>query len=70
MNAKIMQAMGFGKEVAAKERGECPFCGKKLTDETPAKGKAKNEPQISGLCRSCVSSAFKSKKKKSVLKED
>lgn len=70
MNPKIMQAMGFGKEVAAKERGECPFCGKKIADEQFKDEKSKREAEISGLCQSCQNSVFGGPKKKAEKKAE
>ncbi|HSW57588.1 MAG TPA: hypothetical protein VLH15_04250 [Dehalococcoidales bacterium] len=51
MNKKIMQSLGFASEVAAVEKGLCPFCLKQVgafRDNLSEK-----EYKISGLCQQC-----------------
>lgn len=48
-----MKAMGFGKEVARVEKGECPFCGKAIMEGEFRDGKSAIEHEVSGLCQKC-----------------
>jgi hypothetical protein len=56
MNKDIMEKMGFGKEVARAEQGNCAACGK------PVKGfrdqASRLEHRISGLCQKCQDDTF------------
>lgn len=58
MNKRILQQTGFGEEVKAVERGECPLCKHKV-DETEFKDDVSlREFNISGLCQSCQDDIF------------
>lgn len=58
MNKRILQQAGFGEEVKAVERKECPICGIKIDmvafrDELSVK-----EYEISGICQKCQDEIF------------
>jgi C4-type Zn-finger protein len=59
MNKEIMKAAGFGPEVEAVERGECPFCGKTILVQVEFRNPlSKKEYGISGLCQTCQDKTF------------
>jgi uncharacterized CHY-type Zn-finger protein len=59
MNKKIMQAVGFGKEVKLAEQGKCPFCQKKFNPDTEFKNElSRREFEISSLCQTCQDRIF------------
>ena len=59
MNPELMKMAGFGPEVAAVEKGLCPFCGKKVGDADFEDGSISlREFQISGLCQNCQNETF------------
>ncbi len=55
MNEKIMEALGFQKEMDNVKQGKCPFCGTVITPEILDEMSPSdyNEYQISGLCSKC-----------------
>lgn len=59
INKDLMRKAGFGKEVEAVERGECPFCGKKVDEATEFVDElSRKEFKISGLCQKCQDETF------------
>ena len=58
MNKSIMAAMGFGKQVAMVEGGQCPLCGKKIKDAEFKDELSAKEYQISGMCQTCQDKIF------------
>lgn len=58
MNKEIMKAAGFGKETAAVEAGNCPFCGKKINMADFKDDESVREFKISGLCQGCQDKMF------------
>ena len=58
MNKRILHQAGFGEEVKAVERGDCPICGIKIDmvafrDELSVK-----EYEISGIRQKCQDDIF------------
>lgn len=58
MNKDIMWALGFGPEVHAVERGECPFCHKPVVQTEFRDERSRREFHISGLCQKCQDEVF------------
>ena len=60
MNKKIIQQLGFAKEVALVENGQCPFCLKYVVSgiESFKDLNSFKEFKISGLCQECQDSVF------------
>ena len=53
MNKEIMEACGFGREIALKEHGLCPFCRRSVNTEEFRDKLSAKEFTISGLCQDC-----------------
>lgn len=52
MNNNIMRSLGFGKEVALKSEGFCPFCKVAVNPATDFRDESsRKEFGISGLCQ-------------------
>ena len=58
MNREIMERLGFGREVALKEHGLCPFCRCAVDTATFADELSLREFGISGLCQDCQDKTF------------
>jgi hypothetical protein len=58
MNKTIMKKMGFGREVALKENGLCPFCRCSVDTQTFRDELNIKEFAISGLCQDCQDKTF------------
>lgn len=58
MNKKILQQFGFGEEVKAVERGDCPLCKRKVDKGEFRDELSHREFEISGLCQSCQDDIF------------
>lgn len=58
MNKKILQQVGFGEEVKAVERGDCPLCKRKVDRSEFRDELSRREFEISGLCQSCQDDIF------------
>ena len=58
MNKKLLESMGFGKEVERVESGLCPFCGKEVKQEDFRDDLSRKEFKISGLCQKCQDKMF------------
>jgi len=58
VNKKIMEAAGFGREVALVENGLCPFCRCAVDIDTFRDELSKKEFTISGLCQNCQDKTF------------
>lgn len=56
MNRKIMEAMGFNKELKRINAGFCPTCGKEIGAFRDAL--SKREFEISGMCQVCQDSIW------------
>ncbi len=62
MNKKIMEAVGFKKEIEKVEHGCCPFCNKKIDEEKDFRDSlSRKEFKISGLCQNCQDKIFGNK---------
>jgi len=57
MNKDLMRKMGFEKEMDEFDEGNCPLCGKRITEFRDEL--SKEEFKISGLCESCQDGVFK-----------
>jgi uncharacterized CHY-type Zn-finger protein len=58
MNKNIMEAAGFGDEVAEVEAGRCPFCHKEINMNSFKDALSLKEYYISGLCQNCQNQMF------------
>lgn len=58
MNKRILQQAGFGEEVKAVERGDCPLCKRKVDKDEFRDAISRREFEISGLCQSCQDDIF------------
>jgi len=58
MNKRILQQAGFGEEVKAVERGDCPLCKRKVDKDEFRDELSRKEFEISGLCQSCQDDIF------------
>ena len=59
MNKKIMEAMGFSKEVKKVENCVCPMCNGKINFESDFRDEVSfKEFKISGLCQMCQDNFF------------
>ena len=58
MNKRILQLAGFGEEVKAVERGDCPLCKHKVDKDEFRDELSRKEFEISGLCQSCQDDIF------------
>jgi hypothetical protein len=60
MNERIMQQLGFGRQVELKKKGKCVFCeedvdvSRDFTDD-----KSRREYEISGICQQCQDKTFR-----------
>lgn len=53
-----MKQAGFGEEVKAVERGDCPTCGDKVNLEDCRDELSRKEFKISGMCQRCQDKIF------------
>ena len=58
MNPELMKAAGFGKEVDAYQKKQCPFCNIHVKHESFRNPKSIREFEISGLCQECQDATF------------
>lgn len=58
MNKRILQQVGFSKEVKAVEQKECPICGIKIDMKAFRDKLSVKEYAISGLCQKCQDDIF------------
>lgn len=58
MNKDLMRNAGFSKEVESVEKGDCPFCGKKIFKGSFRDAISMREYGISGLCQNCQDEFF------------
>ena len=58
MNKRILQLAGFGEEVMAVERGDCPLCKRKVNKDEFRDELSRKEFEISGLCQLCQDEIF------------
>ena len=58
MNKRILQLAGFGEEVKAVERGDCPLCKRKVNKDEFRDELSHKEFKISGLCQLCQDEIF------------
>lgn len=58
MNKRILQQAGFGEEVKAVERKECPICGIKIDMAAFRDELSVKEYEISGICQKCQDEIF------------
>ena len=58
MNKRILQQVGFGEEVKAVERGDCPLCKHKVDKDEFRDDLSCKEFEISGLCQACQDDIF------------
>ena len=58
MNKRILQQAGFGEDVKAVERGDCPLCKRKVDKDEFRDAISRREFEISGLCQSCQDDIF------------
>ena len=58
MNDEIMNKVGFGKEVEAKNNGLCPFCKTAVKPDSFRDEVSAREYKISGLCQACQDQVF------------
>jgi hypothetical protein len=58
MNKRILQLAGFGEEVKAVERGDCPLCKRKVNKDEFRDELSRKEFEISGLCQLCQDEIF------------
>jgi hypothetical protein len=59
MNKELMRFMGFGAEVDAVERGECPKCNRIIVISEFSDARSLKEYRISGYCQPCQDQTFK-----------
>lgn len=57
----MMRRAGFDREIERVNRGECPFCGKKIDDAEYRDAESRREREISGLCQKCQDDMFTKK---------
>lgn len=58
MNKRIMEAMGFGKEVELAKKGYCPLCKQLVRFMDFRTATSVREHRLSGLCQSCQDDFF------------
>lgn len=58
MNKKMLEELGFGKEINRIEEGKCPMCGKEIDMDDFRDEESRREYEISGLCQSCQDKFF------------
>ena len=58
MNKRILQQAGFGEEVEAVERGNCPLCKHKVDENEFRNEVLRRKFSVSGLCQSCQDDIF------------
>jgi hypothetical protein len=58
MDKRILQLAGFGEEVKAVERGDCPLCKRKVNKDEFRDELSRKEFEISGLCQLCQDEIF------------
>jgi hypothetical protein len=58
MNRRLMNKL-FPRELALVDKGNCPFCGKKVNPEDFRDGASVKEFGISGLCQKCQDEVFR-----------
>jgi hypothetical protein len=55
-----MRKLGFDKEIDRIEKGECPFCGKKIDPNTEYRDRlSRKEYELSGMCQKCQDQTFR-----------
>ena len=59
MNKSMLKQLGFGKQVIEVEKGNCPFCNKKIHPNKEFRDElSRQEYGISGLCQDCQNRIF------------
>ena len=58
MNLNIMRKAGFGEEMDAVEKGNCPFCFKPINMDDFRDDESIAEYNISGICQSCQDQTY------------
>lgn len=58
MNRKIMEELGFDKQLKNVENGLCATCGKSVAKNTFRNAISRREFKISGMCQDCQDKIF------------
>lgn len=58
MNINIMNKAGFTKQVGEVLKGNCPFCGKNVSEKDFRDRISVREFKISGICQECQDKTF------------